>query len=124
MAKALVGFLTVGGQTSADAMEAIECMAEQDSSLHHTAWTNFYKTGSFGSEELKKFAEENGVNMTQYQTCLDGNDMVAKIDAQKQMGVDVFGISGTPGNIIINLKTGEYENASWSIVETIDAMKK
>ena len=38
------------------------------------------------------------------------------------MGVDVFGISGTPGNIILNRETGEYENASWSIVETLDAM--
>ena len=124
MAKALVGFLTVWGQASADAMEAIECMAEQNESLHHTAWTNFYKTGNFGNEELKKFAEENGVNITEYQACLDGNSMVEKIETQKQMWVDVFGISGTPGNIILNRETGEYENASWSIVETLDAMMK
>lgn len=85
MAKALVGFLTVGGQTSADAMEAIECMAEQDVSLHHTAWTNFYKTKSFGAEELKKFAEANGVNMSKYQSCLDDDSMLKKIETQKQM---------------------------------------
>lgn len=103
-------------------MEAIECMAEQNESLHHTAWTNFYKTGNYSADALQEFAEENGVNITEYQACLDSNSMVEKIETQKQMGVDVFGISGTPGNIILNRETGEYENASWSIVETLDAM--
>ena len=119
VSRATVGFLSVWGETSKKAMEAIECMADQDASLHALAWDNFYKTGSYTSDELEAFAAENGINIDDYQACISSEDIAQKVTTEAGYGRDFFGISGTPGNIIINLETREYASAAWSIEETI-----
>lgn len=119
LSKAMVWFLSVGWPTSVDAMHAIECMAEQNGSLHGQAWNNFYKAGSYSKSELEDFAKENGVNVDTYNECIAGSEIKAKVENNKNLGISVFGITGTPGNILINKNTGEYISAGWDIESNV-----
>ena len=54
---------------------------------------------------LPTIAKEIGLNQSAFQTCLDANDSTA-VDADYDSGIKA-GITGTPGNILLNIKTGE-----------------
>jgi len=56
--------------------------------------------------ELTTLAKEVGVNTNEFQTCLDSEKFLADVQADIKSGVDA-GVTGTPGNIIRNNKTGE-----------------
>lgn len=70
----------------------------------------FETTGSNGKgmeiSELTTLAKEVGVNTSEFQACLDSEKFLAEIQADIKSGADA-GITGTPGNIIRNNKTGE-----------------
>jgi hypothetical protein len=40
---------------------------------------------------------------------LESGKYTEKIKNQMQVGSELFGITGTPGNVLINVDTGEYE---------------
>jgi len=56
--------------------------------------------------ELTTLAKEVGVNTSEFQACLDSEKFLAEIQADMKSGADA-GVTGTPGNIIRNNKTGE-----------------
>ncbi len=61
--------------------------------------------------------------------CVDSKEFDAKITAQQKRGTSVFGITWTPGNVLINTKTWEYDVINWayptaSFVEVIDRLLK
>lgn len=55
--------------------------------------------------KLPTIATQIGLNQNAFQTCLDANDTTL-VDADYDSGVKA-GITGTPGNILLNIKTGE-----------------
>ena len=55
-------------------------------------------------EDAVSYAGELGLDATQLQNCLDNKDTEDTVNADYQSGVKA-GISGTPGNILFNLKT-------------------
>ena len=56
--------------------------------------------------ELTTLATEIGVNTSEFKACLDSEKFLAEVEADIKSGVDA-GVTGTPGNIIRNNKTGE-----------------
>lgn len=123
VSRASVGFLSVWWPTSLAAMKAIECMADQDAALHAAAWENFYKTGDYSAGSLETFASENGVNIDTYNSCKDSSEITTQLETQVWYGREYFGVTGTPGNIIINLETGEFVNAGWDIEPAIESLQ-
>lgn len=92
--------------------EASECVAEQGGNDGFWKFTNaiYERTTSnglgFPLDNLGPLAKELGYDQTKFQNCLDTGKYTAKV--QKQMtGGQAGGISGTPGNVIINIKTGK-----------------
>ena len=123
MSKATVWFLTVGWPTSQNAMQAIECMWEQNSNLYHDAWTHFYTTNSYNQNELDAFAENAWINMSAYNECSAWSEVQTKMQNQINIARELFGVSWTPWNIVINLETGEYTSAGWDIENAIESLK-
>lgn len=75
----------------------------------------------------KSFAEENSTrkfliaeavklwaNEDEIKECLSSDKYEDKVKAQENNGRTIFGITGTPGNVLINNKTGEYEVIAWA----------
>lgn len=55
---------------------------------------------------LPDIAEFAGVSRSEFQKCLDSGKQAKKVQEGYQSGVRA-GVSGTPGNILMNLKTGQ-----------------
>ncbi len=60
----------------------------------------------FALDALVPLAKEIGLNESTFKTCLDSGKMAAKVTEQMDGGTKA-GVSGTPGNIVMNVKTGE-----------------
>lgn len=58
------------------------------------------------TEELPALAAKTGLDQAAFKTCLDGGKQASIVDASYQGGIK-SGVTGTPGNIVVNLKTGE-----------------
>lgn len=53
-------------------------------------------------------AKEIGINESKFTECLNSNTSVSQVSADTQEGQNLFGINGTPGNVLLNKKTGKY----------------
>jgi len=60
----------------------------------------------FALEDLAPLAGEQGLSESALQTCLDSGEMAAKVKEQMDGGT-AAGVTGTPGNILLNVKTGK-----------------
>ena len=63
---------------------------------------------------IKEKAEEMWVNIDNLEKCIDEDKYEDKIKTQTQTWNKLFGITWTPGNILINNETGEYQIISWA----------
>ena len=100
-----------------DVPEAIECIAEQ-------AWESVFNrlvTESFSSQasthtDVINIANTLNIsyNMSEYNTCITDGRMQRKIDTQMEIGQNIFWVRWTPGNVIVNNQTWEYEVINWA----------
>ncbi|MDQ7023417.1 MAG: thioredoxin domain-containing protein [Candidatus Gracilibacteria bacterium] len=91
------------------AAEVLECLAKQKGSesyfkLEHIIFKNKNSHLDFIIEESVKL----GANKKTLEKCIENKEFSEKINSQQQFGTKMFGITGTPGNVLINTKTGEY----------------
>lgn len=91
--------------------EASECAAELGG--ENAFWSFIDKVyevtpsnNGLDPAELPKIATQVGLDQTKFKTCLDSGKFAAKVEAQYQGGVKA-GITGTPGNILLNTKNGK-----------------
>ena len=91
---------------------ASECVADLGGNNAFWEYSDkiFETTDSNGKgmevSELTTLAKEAGVNPNEFQACLDSEKFLAEVQADIKSGTDA-GVTGTPGNIIRNNKTGE-----------------
>lgn len=57
---------------------------------------------------ITAIAKEIGVKDTEFTECLNSNKTAAQVAADMKEGQSLFGVNGTPGNVLINKKTGKY----------------
>lgn len=79
------------------------------------AYAKFYhaimdgtKQGSpFPVSGLASIAKKLGLDVTKWQSCVDNKDMTA-VFAAETSEAQKYGMNGTPGTLLINVKTGKY----------------
>ena len=54
------------------------------------------------------------VNKDNLEKCIDNNKYTEKVNKSQTMGAELFSITWTPWNVLINNKTWEYEVISWA----------
>ena len=102
-------FITLVAQKQA---EASECAAELggNEAFWTYADTIYERTTSNGKgfpiEKLVPLAGEIGLDIAQFQACLDSGKYAEQVQGDLQDGAK-SGISGTPGSILLNNTTGE-----------------
>jgi protein-disulfide isomerase len=86
--------------------EASECAAEIGGK--DAFWTMTDKIFEKGADNtrLTSYATEIGLNESRFKTCLDSGKFAQKVQDHMNGGSQA-GVSGTPGNIVLNLKTQE-----------------
>ncbi len=89
----------------AEASECITKYANQDK-FWEFADKMAAATEDVNADGLKNLAKDLGVDQNKFSTCLDGGEMTKIVDADYQSGIS-SGVDGTPGNFLMNIKTGE-----------------
>ena len=103
-----LNFHNPGAQKQA---EASECAAEQGGNESFWTYTDtiYERTTSNGKgfpiDRLVPLAEELGLDRAAFEECLDSGKMQARVAEDYEDGV-AAGVTGTPGNIIVNNTTG------------------
>ncbi len=90
--------------------EAAECVAQVagEDAYWKMADKLFEVQSTLTQEKLSGIAVSVGANQAKFDTCLKNGDGAAAVKKGYDSGVKA-GITGTPGNIIMNLKTGKVE---------------
>ncbi len=92
--------------------EAVDCAAEQggNDAFWKFADIIFEKTTSNGTgfplDQLPVVAQQLGLDAKRFQSCLDNNTYADHVKSVMAAG-SAIGITGTPGSVVVNLKTQE-----------------
>ncbi len=63
----------------------------------------------FALDNLVPLAKELWIDETKFKTCLDSGKYLSRIQAETSEGQNLFGITWTPWNVLINNKTGKWD---------------
>ncbi|MFA5748209.1 MAG: DsbA family protein [Candidatus Absconditabacterales bacterium] len=89
--------------------EAAECVGELGGTKKFIDFiTKAFDLTDNSDVGVTDLAKNLGVNETKFTTCYKSDKFSAKIDATAEEGRSLFGISGTPGNVIINNENGKF----------------
>jgi len=90
-----------------------ECVGEIGGSSKFYAFIeSVFIKGAPSQSVINSTLSEIKVDTKKVQKCVDSNKFKSKIDADQNEGSSKFGVNGTPGNVLINTKTGKYEVVS------------
>ena len=94
------------------AAEALECAKPDTTDTQWFAYLDAlfvdYADGKTSIADVLAQATAQGIDATAIQTCLDNGDTTAEVTRQMDLGYQYFGVQGTPGNVLLNVNTGEY----------------
>lgn len=57
---------------------------------------------------ITAIAKDLGINEAKFTQCLESNEKAAQVANENKEGSSLFGVNGTPGNVLLNKKTGKY----------------
>ncbi len=101
--------MAILGQESIDAAEAAKCAGDQgkfwqyhDYLYNHQRGEN---QGTFSVKNLKKFAQDLGLDTTSFGSCMDSKKYEKAVTEETTRGIDA-GVEGTPTNFINGIMVG------------------
>ena len=110
---AYINFVGVGWSRTQSAAEALECIASTGSDeAYNYAFEQSLSQWTDSVDSILGYAEEKGTDKALAQTCIDNGDSKDIVAQKFSTGQTQFGITGTPGNVLLNTETGEYEVVS------------
>lgn len=95
--------------------EAAECAWELGDAEKYFSYINtiFARTSSngkgFSLDALTPLAKELGINETKFKACLDSGKYIQKTQGDLSEGQQLFGVNGTPGNVLLDMKTWSWK---------------
>lgn len=90
------------------AAEASECAGDQGKFWE---FSDLLFANGVTADKYGQYAQELGLNMTQFNDCYNSSKYADKVSEQ-MAGGSANGVRGTPGNIVINNKTGKTQIVS------------
>ena len=115
-------------QNAQTAAEILECVGEQKwSSAFYDLIEIVFEESDPSKDFMISEAKKLWVSGGSIETCLLEDSYTQKVVDQMDLGSEVFGVTGTPGNVLINTETWEYDVISWayptsSFIEVIDKL--
>ena len=67
-----------------------------------------FKSKNPSVENITKIAVSLGMKEAEFKKCLDSNEFATQVTANMQEGQTLFWVNGTPGNVLLNKKTGKF----------------
>ena len=118
----------IHGEDALNLAAAMECVAELNPETYHETFEKAFDAYPVDMEWLVNIATELGTDTTSLQACIDEWRYTQAVEDMMNQGNKLFGVNGTPGNVIIDRETGKFELISGAypvetFVETINNMK-
>lgn len=107
---------------------AMECVAELNPSAYHPVFEKAFEAYPVDMDTLLNIATELGTDATALQTCVDEWRYTQAVTDGMNQWNELFGVNGTPGNVIIDRETGNYVLVSGAypldaFVEAVNTLK-
>lgn len=121
-------FVGVGGEKTQIWSELLECIGKvAGADAYNSVLSGTLTSKDSSKDGILALAGTEGVDVTAVESCFDAGETKDIVASRFAAGQEVFGVTGTPGNIILNNSTGEYTLISGaypveSFVETIDSL--
>jgi len=118
----------IHGEDALNLAAAMECISELKPEVYHETFDKAFEAYPVDMDGLVNIATELWVNKESLQTCIDEWRYTKAVEDMMNQGNQLFGVNGTPGNVIIDRETGKFELVSGaypveSFVEAINKMK-
>lgn len=95
--------------------QILECSGEQLwSDIFYALIKKSFEEKNSDSDFLIEEAVSLWANEESLESCLDSDKYKEKVTLQQTTWANNFGITGTPGNVLVNNETGEYQVISWA----------
>lgn len=119
----------IHGQSALELAAAMECIAELKPDVYYDAFEKAFDAYPVEMDGLKNIAVELGVNESDLNTCIDEGRYTKAVEDMMSQWAKLFGVSGTPGNVIIDRETGKYNvlpgaYPAENFIEMINSMKE
>jgi protein-disulfide isomerase len=99
--------------TAMPAAQSAECVAEVGGGKQYFAFVEgVFAKGTPTQAVVDEVVKSLGLDASAIKKCADNGKFKARVDAHMAEGSSKFGVNGTPGNVLINTKTGKYEVVS------------
>lgn len=103
---------------AAPAAQTAECIGKEGGSDKYFAFIEWIFTKGTPTQDIVNTTiKELGLNVEKINKCVSDNTFKSKVDENMTEGSSLFSVNGTPGNVLINNKTGKYEVISGAFPE-------
>ena len=99
----------IHGQTALELAAAMECVAELKPSVYYDVFEKAFEAYPVDMDTLKSIATDLGVKKADLEKCIDEWRYTQAVQDMMNQWATVFGISGTPGNVIFDRETWKYQ---------------
>ena len=118
----------IHGDSALQLAATMECIAELKPEVYHETFDQAFAAYPVDLATLTNIATGLWVNESALQTCIDEWRYTQAVNDMMDQAYQLFGVNGTPGNVIIDRETGNYQLVSGAypvetFVEAINSMK-
>ena len=102
----------IHGDSALQLAAAMECVAELNPDAYHETFDKAFAAYPVELAGLVNIATELGTDATALQSCIDEWKYTQAVNDMMSQASTLFGVNGTPGNVIIDRETGNYKLVS------------
>ncbi|UFX83220.1 DsbA family protein [Candidatus Absconditicoccus praedator] len=98
------------GDRSYPGSNAIECAGDLGGEdVYHDYMSSFYQLEDIENESgWIDLAEDFGIDTDQFEQCINSQEHNGFLEENIEEGQNLFGVEGTPGNVLLNTQTGDW----------------
>ena len=116
----------IHGEDALNLAAAMECVAELKPEVYHETFDKAFEAYPVDMDSLISIAAGLGVDEAALKTCADEGRYVQAVNDMMMQGSQLFGVNGTPGNVIIDRETGNYRlvSGAYPVDEFVNAINE
>ncbi len=98
----------IHGEEALKLSSAMECIAELKADVYHEVFEKAFEAYPVNMDSLIGIATWLGVDEAALKACVDEGKYTDAVNNGMSQASSLFGVNGTPGNVIIDKETGNY----------------
>ena len=116
----------IHGEEALKLSSAMECIAELKSDVYHETFEKAFEAYPVDMDGLIGIATWLGVDEAALKACVDEGKYTQAVNDGMTQASSLFGVNGTPGNVIIDKETGNYivVSGAYPVSEFVNAINE